>query len=1123
MSSGNFYLSLIKENMKIKSSASRRALFFVVALLTNCISLKSFAQAYVGSSPQSLTVCGNLDSAINSYLAVTGTVGSSITWSIAGAPTHGSLSALPQTQMLLGSQVTPTGVNYTPTAGYSGTDAFAVMVNNDPSILMIFNVMVNPGPTLTLANATVSVCRGSTSLTLPFNGLANVGSDTTIFSFAGPSYQSWTVPPGITNVYFDVQGAQGGNETHTGTIGAGMGGRVQGMLSVTPGHTLNVFVGGKGDDGSVLGANGGFNGGQGASYYFYGSGGAGGGASDIRKDGIALSDRVVVAGGGGGNGADGSVAFRGGVGGGLNGGNGANNLGGLFAGGGSQSAGGAGAAYSYWNPGGPGGLGIGGAGSTQGISGGGGGGYYGGGGGVWTGGGGGSSYTHSSAGSVTHTQGYKSGNGEVTIIYSLPGTYSISWSNAALLAGFRDTSDAPLPASAFNIPIPEGAAPGTYSGTIHITNTSCTSNGISFNVTVKPVPEVSPVSDQVVCNGQMTTDIFFSNPVSTGSTITNSWTNDNPAIGNIPFGIGYATSGTTNHIPAFLPENVTTSPVYAHYTVTPMSNGCVGTPQSFTITNNPVPVLSSTATPPQICDNVLFAYPVGSATPGTGFAWSRPAVTGLGGGAASGTGSISEVLDNTIANPVTVVYTYTLTANSCVSDTTVTVVVNPTAVLSSSTAAASVCHNTPFNYNPSTGTTAAVSTWSRAAVTGISNPASGGSGAISETLLNATAFPVVVDYVNTLNVNGCLHSETIPVTVNPLPMLTTALTTPPRCDSTLFNYNPSSATPGTVITWARAPIFGINNAAQAGIGSVNEYLKNTTTLPVVVTYSDTLKANGCVNVQNVSVTVYPSPSLSSLKTPTGLCTSSLFSYTPASITPGTSFAWVRDSVQGILNPVVTTPHPNNVNEILVNIADTTLIVPYIYMLTANGCTDTERVHVPVFPTPRLSDSVTSFSVCDSAVFNFTPHTKTAGATFNWQRAYVSGLAQTTNAGLGNPTEKLVNNTYIDVNTVYVYTITANGCVGTQNVNVTVHPTPKLSSSKNATVCSGAPFNYSPTGYTPGSTFAWSRSGASAITPASSTGSGSISETLTSASTAAVNSNYIYTLSYAGCSHNEKVA
>ena len=1119
---GNVYNSLLKKTVKTGRCRSRQVLF-VVALLADCVAFTSAAQtSYVTSGPQSITVCGNIDSAINSYLAVTDLVGTSVTWSVAGAPSHGVLNTLPQMRVVAGSQLLPIGVSYSPDPGYSGADNFAIMADNgvNPPVVRVFNVMVNPGPTLSLTTAAVAVCRGTTTLMLPFQGQTNIGSDTSMFSYAGPISQSWTVPPGITSVYFDVQGAQGGNESHTGTDGAGKGGRVQGFLPVTPGHVLNITVGGKGGDGSASGATGGFNGGEGSTYYFYGSGGGGGGASDIRLDGTGLSDRVVVAGGGGGNGADGITAFLGGMGGGLSGGNGADNLGGLHAAGGSQISGGVGAAYSYWIPGNPGTLGLGGAGSTQGISGGGGGGYYGGGGGVWTGGGGGSSFTAAAA-SVEHTQGYRSGDGQVTIIYSLPGTYAITWSSAALTAGFRDTTGAALPASAFTIDIPADAAPGTYSGTIYLSNSTCTSNGINFSVTVKAVPDVAPVASQVVCNGRATTDIVFVNVTPTGSTITNQWSNDYPAIGNIPFGIGYASSGTTNHIPAFVPENSSPLPVHAHFTVTPISNGCVGAPQSFTITDNPVPVLSSTATPPQICDNTLFAYPAGSGTPGTAFAWERATVTDITSPAGSGTGSISETLHNAGLNPVSVVYTYTLTANGCSEDTTVTVTVNPTPMFTSPTTAVSICHNTPFNYTPASGTAAAVASWSRVEVAGVSNPASVGSGAISETLINTTPLPVVVNYLNILDINGCTHSETIPVTVNPLPVLSTPTTTTPRCDSTLFNYNPVSATPGTTITWARPSVFGLGNAAQSGIGAVNEYLKNSSALPVVVTYTDTLKANGCINVQNVDVTVYPSPSLSS-GLPVGLCTSSLFSYTPASATPGTSFAWLRDSIQGIVNPVVAAPVPNNINEILVNVADTIVKVPYIYLLTANGCTDTQRVHVPVYPTPRLSDAVTSFSICDSTVFNFTPHSSATAAAFNWQRSYVSGIAQTTNGGVGNPNEKLVNNTYIDVNTVYVYTITANGCVGTQNVNVTVHPTPKLSSSKSATVCSGAPFAYMPTGYTPGSTFTWTRAGVSAITPAGGSGTGSISETLISSATSATNSNYIYTLSYGGCSHNENL-
>ena len=52
-------------------------------------------------------------------------------------------------------------------------------------------------------------------------------------------------------------------------------------------------------------------------------------------------------------------------------------------------------------------------------------------------------------------------------------------------------------------------------------------------------------------------------------------------------------------------------------------------------------------------------------------------------------------------------------------------------------------------------------------MTGISNPATSGTGDINETLINTTTSPVNVTYVYTLTANGCTNTQNLTVTVNP--------------------------------------------------------------------------------------------------------------------------------------------------------------------------------------------------------------------------------------------------------------------------------------------------------------------------------------------------------------------
>ncbi len=246
------------------------------------------------------------------------------------------------------------------------------------------------------------------------------------FDYTG-SEQTWVVPEGVTSVIIDAKGASGGEGAIGSNVGGdgsgslGKGARVQSTISVTPGETLHLYVGGVGGDYAAIDCNntyGGYNGGGASSGWGCAeTAGGGGGASDVRQDGTSLSDRVIVAGGGGGAGGSSTGYCGSGVGG--NGGDAAQNgADGTASGGGA--AGGVGGTQSAGYA-----LGIGGAGSSNGScggsGGGGGGGYYGGyggsGGNSTGGGGGGAGSSWTSGSNAAYISGYQEGNGQITISY----------------------------------------------------------------------------------------------------------------------------------------------------------------------------------------------------------------------------------------------------------------------------------------------------------------------------------------------------------------------------------------------------------------------------------------------------------------------------------------------------------------------------------------------------------------------------------------------------------------------------------------------------------------------------------------------------------------------------------
>jgi hypothetical protein len=257
-----------------------------------------------------------------------------------------------------------------------------------------------------MARAVVVAC-GVVTLG-PSSAVAQAAS----FSYTGDE-QTYTVPVGVSRVQITAIGGAGGTPPEGTGVPGGRAAIVTGVVPVTPGQVLYVYVGGAGE----LPA-GGYNGGGDGGTREWGMVWGGGGASDVstvpERDGLQLSleSRMIVAAGGGGSAG---IAAGGGDAGAPGGCCGAVGSGPYTARPGTQSAGGTGGCNSDGvGCGGSGSLGFGGDGGASGTGadartgGGGGGGLYGGGGGagyvVDQGGGAGGSSKVPPGGSMTIAQ-----------------------------------------------------------------------------------------------------------------------------------------------------------------------------------------------------------------------------------------------------------------------------------------------------------------------------------------------------------------------------------------------------------------------------------------------------------------------------------------------------------------------------------------------------------------------------------------------------------------------------------------------------------------------------------------------------------------------------------------------
>ena len=127
------------------------------------------------------------------------------------------------------------------------------------------------------------------------------GQTTTTFSYSG-SYQTYTVPAGVSIISINAYGAVGGTTScYSCASSTAFGGFISAVFYVTPLQVLYVYAGGVGSStypGGALPNPGGFNGGGTG----FACGGGGGGGSDVRTSN-SLSSRIICAGGGGGGGA----------------------------------------------------------------------------------------------------------------------------------------------------------------------------------------------------------------------------------------------------------------------------------------------------------------------------------------------------------------------------------------------------------------------------------------------------------------------------------------------------------------------------------------------------------------------------------------------------------------------------------------------------------------------------------------------------------------------------------------------------------------------------------------------------------------------------------------------------
>jgi gliding motility-associated-like protein len=388
----------------------------------------------------------------------------------------------------------------------------------------------------------------------------------------------------------------------------------------------------------------------------------------------------------------------------------------------------------------------------------------------------------------------------------------------------------------------------------------------------------------------------------------------------------------------------------------------------------------------------------------------------------------------TVSPTATTTYTITGAAapNTCGASGQVTVTVLPAPAANVGTATRSTCTGAAISLGaaPVSGNTYAWSPATGLSSTTVANP--------TLTLSNTTSAPTTQTYTLTeTNATGCQATNTVAVTVNPLPVALagTAATICPGGSAQLG----ASPTAGYTYTWS--PATGLSSSTVA---NPTVTLPNTTSAAITQTYTlTTTSAAGCVATASVTVTVSP-PLVAAPGAAVAICSGGS-AQLGASPVAGYTYSWsptIGLSSSTVANPTVTLPNT------------TSAATTQTYTLTVKngaGCTGTGTVAVTVNPLPVVVAGPATTGCSGSPVqLGASP---VAGYTYSWSPG--TGLSSTTAA---NPTVTLTNTTSAATTQTYTLTVsnTATGCVGTGNVAVTISPAVAGGTiSASQTVCPGA--------------------------------------------------------------------
>ena len=258
---------------------------------------------------------------------------------------------------------------------------------------------------------------------------------------------------------------------------------------------------------------------------------------------------------------------------------------------------------------------------------------------------------------------------------------------------------------------------------------------------------------------------------------------------------------------------------------------------------------------------------------------------------------------------------------------------------------------------------------------------------------------------------GCPETDSVMLTVNPLPTVVASVTSDTICAGTAIVFSGNGA---SSYAWTG----GVTNAVAYVPATTGTY---------TVTGTD---ANGCINTDTITVTVNALPAVVANASATAVCGGDSVTLSGSGATTYTWTGSVTDNV--MFAPAVT---------------DTYIVTG----TDGNGCMNTDTITVTVNMDPVVIANSTDSAICEGSSVTLTGG---GASTYTWTGSVTDNVAFT----------PVATDTYIVTGT------DTNGCMGMDSVTVIVNALPVVTGNSSApAVCAGDSITLSGSG---AATYTW---------------------------------------------------